>query len=323
MDTLKSNFTNKYNNVSTKTTFNEDDSYKECVFKSEFFKIPIREKFIIDNDYLITSSEWLVSKPVSIPVNIKTGIFKFQFELEGYSGYLSDERDIVIEADHFNFFFLPEVKGTLNYHTKRKVIEIMFDREVFLKKFEPELLLYKDFGLAISNNQPAVLFDKAQKISADLKKILFSLMNCSIHVDLRTAYLENKVKELMLLTLGQSDFYMEDKLFDTNLSDDEKLIQLKSWIDQDVFKHAKIADVSKRFGINEFKLKNGFKKHYGLSLMKYIKNSQLQKAYALLEEGQCSVNEVSQLLNYQYPQHFTMAFKKMFNKTPSSLRITP
>lgn len=321
MNNLKKNFTNKYNSVSTKTTYKEDEAYKECVFKSEFFKIPIREKFVVDDNYLITSSEWGVIQPMSIPVDISTGIFKFQFELEGYSSYLSAERDILIEADHFNFFFLPEVRGTLNYRSKRKVTEIMFDRQVFLQKFAAELPLFKDFGVAVENNQAAVLFEQAQRISPELKKILFSLMNCNLHPDLRPAYIEHKVKELMLLALNQADFYVGDKLFDTNLSDDEKLIQIKVWIDEDVLKHAKIAEISKRFGINEFKLKNGFKKHYGLSVMRYIKNTQLQMAYELLSEGQRSVQEVSILLGYQYPQHFAIAFKKMFNKTPSSLRI--
>lgn len=69
--------------------------------------------------------------------------------------------------------------------------------------------------------------------------------------------------------------------------------------------------------LNEFKLKKGFKALFGTSVIQYAKTLRMQYAQNLLRDHNRSVEEVSCLLGYQYPNHFSTAYRKHFGVAPS------
>jgi AraC-like DNA-binding protein len=62
-----------------------------------------------------------------------------------------------------------------------------------------------------------------------------------------------------------------------------------------------------------------FKKLFGRSIFEFISDKRMELAMNLLRERNLSVMEISRTLGYKNPNHFSAAFKKKFNMTPSSV----
>jgi hypothetical protein len=59
----------------------QENDFSECFFKVNFYNIPIQERFIINDDFIIINSSAEVSHLVTVPVLLEDGVFKVQFEL--------------------------------------------------------------------------------------------------------------------------------------------------------------------------------------------------------------------------------------------------
>lgn len=75
----------------------------------------------------------------------------------------------------------------------------------------------------------------------------------------------------------------------------------------------------RKFGLNEFKLKKGFKQLFGSTVFGYVQEMKMKTARFFLAEKQMNVNQVADYLGYSAPNHFSTAFKKMYGFTPSHL----
>lgn len=70
-------------------------------------------------------------------------------------------------------------------------------------------------------------------------------------------------------------------------------------------------------GINDHKLKQGFKIIYQQPPFTYLRERRLSRARELLKQG-CSVGKVAESIGYKSASHFSLAFKKRFGYSPSS-----
>ena len=73
-------------------------------------------------------------------------------------------------------------------------------------------------------------------------------------------------------------------------------------------------------GMNEFKLKAGFKQVFGISMFDYLIKKRMQEARSLLLETDKPIKEIASLTGYSTKQSFLNAFKKYFHDTPGSFR---
>ncbi len=76
-------------------------------------------------------------------------------------------------------------------------------------------------------------------------------------------------------------------------------------------------------GLNEYKLKKGFKETFNNTIFGYLTDQRLQLAKQYLLDTQQTAAEISMQLGYATPQHFNNAFKKKFGITPFSVRNNP
>lgn len=77
-----------------------------------------------------------------------------------------------------------------------------------------------------------------------------------------------------------------------------------------------IKEIAAEVGLNEYRLKAGFKEVYGNTVYGYVMDTRLNHARRLLVGRQHSVNEIAFEIGYHNPSHFIAAFKKKFGTTP-------
>ena len=63
------------------------------------------------------------------------------------------------------------------------------------------------------------------------------------------------------------------------------------------------------------------KRETGKSVKEYLQQKLLDVAKEQLLDPQKSITQVSNLLGYQYPQHFIRFFKRMTGNTPNEFRL--
>ncbi len=77
-----------------------------------------------------------------------------------------------------------------------------------------------------------------------------------------------------------------------------------------------LKELSREIGLNEYRLKEGFKNIYGKTVFQFLNDYRLDKARQLLESGKFKVNDAAYQIGYTNPSHFIAAFRKKFGVTP-------
>ena len=136
---------------------------------------------------------------------------------------------------------------------------------------------------------------------------------------IRRIYLEAKILEVLSMHLNQDFSYdPTPKISGVNPADAVKLEQARQLLEQNIKHTFSLLELARRVGLNDFKLKKGFKVAYGYTVFGYLSELRMEKAKVLLRTG-LSVNEVADAVGYKNPQHFTSVFKKRFQVLPSKI----
>ncbi|MFD2110580.1 helix-turn-helix transcriptional regulator [Thiorhodococcus fuscus] len=79
-----------------------------------------------------------------------------------------------------------------------------------------------------------------------------------------------------------------------------------------------IAELAQAVGMNQYKLKVGFKRRFGCSIYALFQEERMQQARRLLQSH--NVTETAVILGYTNISHFSAAFRKQFGCLPSQAR---
>jgi len=94
----------------------------------------------------------------------------------------------------------------------------------------------------------------------------------------------------------------------------------KTILNEQFDKPITIPELAIKAGINESKLKEGFKELYGQSIHTYLLRLRLERARHLLENSSTPITDITWHIGYSHVTHFTTLFKKEFGITPGEWR---
>jgi AraC-like DNA-binding protein len=308
-------------------------------FSEGFRKKVIEDKIIISDNPLVEGQtreillngiklsmrNGKISPPFMVDVDHDFPFLKIHFEIEGSSVYTprNDKSvEVVIPGGHYNFFYLPKVSGTLCYDKPyRKTLEILFTKEylkrVFGTSFKKEC---SDFGLALQNNEPFLMWKKSKPISSQLHQLIGEIINCEFEGGLKKAYLESKITEILAIFFNKLKNKGNTQKQIVNEEDYNKILQVEALIKENIKKPLTIAELALVSGINQFKLKKNFKLIFGKPIFTYLTEIRMEQAKKLITERDFTIAEAAYEIGYKNPQHFTVAFKKVYDYLPSTLK---
>ena len=81
-----------------------------------------------------------------------------------------------------------------------------------------------------------------------------------------------------------------------------------------------LKEFASQLGINEFKLKYGFKQLYGISVYRFLNQERLRNAYVLVQHSKISIKIIAYTYGFKSASHFSRAFKKKYGIAPSAFR---
>ncbi|HEY8955960.1 AraC family transcriptional regulator [Chitinophaga sp.] len=202
-------------------------------------------------------------------------------------------------------------------HKTRSFFELIVTDDFFDHIFTEESRFMERFRQYHTFNTPS------QEFTAQMLPVMHHIINDMQHAPysgaLKATYLETKATELFLMQVLQLDqpFPAAAGL---SAADMERLHSIKHYIDAHYEQPLSIMALARTAGINQMKLKNGFKALFNNTVFGYISGLRMQEAKRLLLEGKMHVNEVADRMGYKYPHHFTAAFRKKFGLLPKDLK---
>jgi len=107
--------------------------------------------------------------------------------------------------------------------------------------------------------------------------------------------------------------YQDDKI---DLTDIEALLSLKDYLDARFLDNPSLEDLSYYSGLNNFKLKYGFKKLFQVPVKKYLKDLRLEFSRQLLKETDLPIQQVARKIAYEQPASFSRAYQEKFGISP-------
>jgi AraC-like DNA-binding protein len=112
----------------------------------------------------------------------------------------------------------------------------------------------------------------------------------------------------------------EQPIARTKLYDVPAIELAKSIIEKDPVSHIHIPMLADRAGINEFKLKVGFRELFQTSPYQYRLRLCLEKAKLLLDETDDTIDQIASKVGFDTYNGFSTAFKKAYSIAPTEYR---
>jgi AraC family transcriptional regulator, transcriptional activator of the genes for pyochelin and ferripyochelin receptors len=150
--------------------------------------------------------------------------------------------------------------------------------------------------------------------------VVQSVRQCKFQGPTRYIFIESKMMELFALQVEHMHALQGMSTKDQwRKEDKEKIFAVKEYLDNAYLQPLTMKDLTYEFGLNEFKLKKGFKHFFNTTVFGYILYLRMQKAKALLADPQMTISDVAQFIGYNSTGSFSAEFKKRFGYSPSEI----
>ncbi len=153
----------------------------------------------------------------------------------------------------------------------------------------------------------------------EVSDIINQILHCSYEPVLRDFFFDDKAGDLlfyMLVELSKKKPVFKDM----SPSDIDKVHACRAIILSDLSQHFNISKLARKVGINEFKLKTGFKQLFGVGPFAFLRKERMNKAYDLLLNTDKPIKDIQYIAGYASLTSFVGAFRKFFGRTPGDIR---
>ncbi|MEH2010278.1 helix-turn-helix transcriptional regulator [Nostoc sp.] len=155
-----------------------------------------------------------------------------------------------------------------------------------------------------------------------MQLLLKQILQCPFRETLRLMYLEAKVLELLVLQIaqwGENHHPLQRSLY-FRADEIERLHHAKAILNQRLPHPPSLLNLAKEIGLNDFKLKRGFREVFGTTVLGYVQSLRLEQAKQLLRGTNLLIAQIAYQVGYESTSHFSYLFKRQFGMTPREYR---
>ena len=252
-------------------------------------------------------------------------LVEMHFTLKGIGAMtnFANGQTYMFKENEHNLHYTPQFSGEGNYKKgqQHRFFEVHFTTEYFFELTKNSSPALMSFAESVAANKAADFCKENLPITLAMHQCIHEIMNCKVTGGLKLMFLQSKCIELLIL---QAQAY-EDALGKSSTSiirtdfDKERILFARDYLIQNAQQPPTLRELSKIAGINEFKLKKGFREIFNTTVFGFLSDHKLGQAKDLLGSGNISIKELADDLGYSSVQHFSTAFKKKFGVTPGRI----
>jgi AraC family transcriptional regulator, transcriptional activator of the genes for pyochelin and ferripyochelin receptors len=222
-------------------------------------------------------------------------------------------------------FYLPDIEEIEQNFSGDRIylIKILFHPN-FLKSFiNGQEYIPKQLHPFLESESAPRFHKPVGKITRSMQTALQQIINVPYEGMIQRIYLEGKVLELLALQFAQliDNDLAKKPLINLKSADIEKIYQARDILTHNYEHPPSLLDLAQQIGINDNKLKYGFKEIFGTTVFGYLRDYRLEIARKLLQEQKHNVRTVVNTIGYANQSHFAAAFKRKFGMTPQDCRL--
>lgn len=220
-----------------------------------------------------------------------------------------------------NITYLNEEENQAHILFQKDVAYDTFDIHLpasILQQYAGESNLMDRFLENINKGISSTLNEQNVAVDSNVYNTILDIKNCRFEGLTKRIYLESKAYELIALLFNAAE--NQNKHQQLNHSDQEKIHHAASVIRHNLEKPFTIVELSRVVGINQTKLKYGFKTVFNNTVFGYLQDIRMHQAKKYLLDTQMSIQEIAMRVGYQNMSNFSAAFKKHFGVSPIKLK---
>lgn len=266
--------------------------------------------------------EWNSSEELSMQLLADPGVY-LCISLQGKAALAGKQSKWKEELIPHQFMLMSRGEEALSITAnglRQSICIIRFSRESFLKLSEDANESMTLFRKHIRQKRPAIFSGAPQFLSLTMYHVLNEMAGCSYPGGLKEMFLKAKAGELLvLLAAAHEKSLLPQQTVIKNEYDRERILFARDYLLQHMDHPPSLPQLAVISGINEFKLKRGFKEIFNHTIFGYLSDARLELAKKGLQQKRKSVSEIAFELGYSSLQHFSKAFRKKYGIAPTAL----
>jgi AraC-like DNA-binding protein len=185
-------------------------------------------------------------------------------------------------------------------------------------------MLESQFDLAqlcqsIRSASGGLMLYSRKNLGAQKRQIAVQMLKSPLPDIYRRLFRQGKAMELLAIFLSQLT-PVKAKCFSLGDCDLKRLNEARGILENNFRDPPRLKDLSRLCGLNESKLKLGFKYYFGQTFSDIIRKERMNQALSILSGSEKPINLVANLVGYCNISHFIDAFRVEFGLTPGQMR---
>jgi AraC family transcriptional activator of pyochelin receptor len=258
-----------------------------------------------------------------------TDVIRLHIGLSGNYSFRYRQLDTTFDliGGHHNLLYSKDFEMTVYNRTlELETFGVQFPRETFLNFTANATDLLKRFSERIINGEAVILTDDWGAVDPAIHQVVDQIIHHRYTGDLQRLFLLSKSIELLVCCAESCEQagkpQLQPQILKSN-ADKEKILAARDLVNTRIDSPPSLTEIARTIGLNEYKLKRGFKETFNTTVFGYLTAQRLQLARRYLLDTQKTAAEIAFQLGYSTPQLFNNAFKKHFGHTPQSVRKNP
>lgn len=228
---------------------------------------------------------------------------------EGLGAFIQKEREFNISHINLLDCYLNLSPGLYS------IFDIHYSTE-YLQRFVPYFPALEVFLKNIENGKTCRLAPAPYFATTEMLQVIQSMLQHEYVSKFDEVYAECKSLELLTLALHCIGESSDNRHWAFSSSDKNTFQSVHNWLIAHFDNPGTLKEIALRFGLNEYKLKRGFKQLYGYTVFEFLLEQKMSKARDLLLNSNTSIEGIAYETGYSKLPHFSTAYKNFFGYPP-------
>ncbi|MEJ8546266.1 helix-turn-helix transcriptional regulator [Brevibacillus borstelensis] len=251
-------------------------------------------------------------EPVTLDVGVRYPHLEISYTLSGQGCWetAGSPRSYHLAPGVSNLVYIQDTKLRVELLPQERSVHMELRVDVrYFSELLPEL--------ARMSNEP--FFCRQTAGSPHISHIVEQMKQCPYSGRLQKLYLEGKAYELLACQLDAAEKEEERIRAASKLKADDIqcLHQAREILSRTWKEPPGLLELARLVGLNDYKLKLGFKELFGTTVFGYVRGLRMNEARKILEQGEANVSEAATMVGYHNLSHFASLFRKTFGYNPS------